>query len=309
MEIGAQASERSSRKIRVLAITMQRNEDHCLEPWIRHHGYIFGFENICVLDHASTSPRTIYILSKYRNAGVKVVELPSDKDLFVKKGDTIYKYFSNILRENYYDFFFPIDCDELLFLEKDDGSLTADRYFIYNYLEILRGFRGRLFIRTNYLRAIGYSGYFWREPYQKVFFFSDGCKGLDHGFHIGIAENEEEAIDTRFVYAHFHFKPYETTRRLALEKLRAFVDVEDMEALRSFEGPGHHLKTYLFLNEREYYDIFSFSSAIYRKDINDHLVRIGIDPAFCDYVFGEDGVEKIIKLGAMDIPPDFYPAG
>ena len=41
--------------MRVACVTMQKNEDLCLEPWILYHGYLFGFENIFILDHNSTT--------------------------------------------------------------------------------------------------------------------------------------------------------------------------------------------------------------------------------------------------------------
>jgi glycosyltransferase involved in cell wall biosynthesis len=276
--------------MRIFAITMQRNEDHCLEPWIRHHGYIFGFENICVLDHASSSPRTLAIISKYSALGVRIIRLPPDTK-FDDKGTIVFEQFKHMQADRQADFIFPIDCDELLFLKRDTGSLTASREDVYAYIAQFQGFKGRLFIRENYLRILGHPGYFWPQPYAKVFFDTDACLGLDHGFHIGHPKDENQSIDTSFIYAHFHFKPYETNRQLSLEKLSPYVDVNNLNALSAYDGPGFHLKSHILSTKSEYEDMFIINSdSILCKDIDNHLLKIGIDPNFSDIV--NDNVDQ-----------------
>ncbi len=268
--------------MRIFAITMQRNEDHCLEPWIRHHGYLFGFENICVLDHASSSPHTRAILSKYSALGIRIIALPSNAK-FDDKGLIVFEQFKRLQAERLADFIFPIDCDELLFLKRENGSLTASREEIYDYITQFQGFKGRLFIRENYLRILGHPGYFWPQPYAKIFFDTDACLGLDHGFHFGHPKDENQSIDTKFIYAHFHFKPYETNKKLSIDKLRPYVDTNDINALRAHEGPGFHLKHHLLATKDEYYSGFCLNEfSIFCPDIDNHLTMIGIDPSFSD---------------------------
>lgn len=283
--------------MRIFAITMQRNEDHCLEPWIRHHGYIFGFENICILDHNSSSLRTRAILSKYSDLGIRVIELPSDAK-FDDKGHIVFEQFQHMQSERTANFIFPIDCDELIFLKNEDGSLTANREKIYDYISQFHGFNGRLFIRENYLRILGHSGYFWPQSYAKVFFDADACLGFDHGFHIGHPKDENQSIDTRFVYAHFHFKPYEINKKLSLDKLRPYVNINDIDALRAHDGPGFHLKSHVLATKEEYEASFLLNnSAIFCSGINNHLSLIGIDPEFCDFEMPdiEPFVSDVIK--------------
>lgn len=269
--------------MRIFAITMQRNEDHCLEPWIRHHGYLFGFENICVLDHASSSPRTRAILSKYSALGIRIIQLPSDAK-FDDKGHIVFEQFKRMQSERQANFIFPIDCDELLFLKQENGSLTASREEIYAYISQFQGFNGRLFIRENYLRILGHPGYFWPQLYEKVFFDTEACLGFDHGFHIGRPKDENQSIDTRFIYAHFHFKPYEINKKLSIDKLRPYVDVNDINALKSHDGPGFHLKSHVISTKEEYEAGFCLNdSSVFCKDINNHLLMIGIDPRFSDF--------------------------
>lgn len=286
--------------MRIVAVTMQKNEDHCLEPWIRHHGYIFGFENIVVIDHASDSPYCIDILKKYRRSGVKVVALSSDAK-FDNKGDYVFSEFSRLAKRNDVDFFFPIDCDELLFLKDKTCGVTASREKIEQYLKGFVGFNGRLYIKENYLRILGHPEYYWVQPYQKVFFFASACRGLDHGFHIGRSVDNDLTRDTEFIYAHFHFKPYEVNRKLSIDKLRDYVDVNDSDALKNFDGPGFHLKSHLLATKEEYRAGFVVDDAAKNvSEIDKHLNLIGIDPAFCDndipVAHGECSADKFIEI-------------
>jgi hypothetical protein len=49
--------------MRVACVVMQRNETDCLEPWLRYHGYLFGYKNLFVIDHGSELPAVRQILA------------------------------------------------------------------------------------------------------------------------------------------------------------------------------------------------------------------------------------------------------
>ena len=51
-------------------IMMQRNEDDLLAPWLAYHGYLFGFENLYVIDHELTSSVTLDVIRRFKAAGV-----------------------------------------------------------------------------------------------------------------------------------------------------------------------------------------------------------------------------------------------
>lgn len=268
--------------MRIAAITMQRNEDHCLEPWIRHHGYLFGFENLVVIDHGSDSVLCRDVLNRYRNFGLNVVDLPLSAR-FDDKGIFVYNEYARINTDCRFDFFFPIDCDEMLFLKGEDGRVVTSRDAIFDYINQFRNYGGRLFIKENYLRILGHPGYYWPQPYQKVFFASGACLGLDHGFHFGKALNNAESLDTNLIYAHFHFKPYDVNRKLSIEKLSDYVDVNDLDAFKSYDGPGFHLKSHVLATRGEYESLFVLNDAARGvPEIDNHLGLIGIDPEFCD---------------------------
>ena len=56
---------------RVTCITMHRNEDVLLEPWLGYHGYPFGFENIFRFEHRSVHPKLLATLDCYEQLGAR----------------------------------------------------------------------------------------------------------------------------------------------------------------------------------------------------------------------------------------------
>ena len=54
---------------RVACVMMQKDEVHLLEPWLAYHGYLFGFENLYVLDNGSTRPDVLLTRSEERRVG------------------------------------------------------------------------------------------------------------------------------------------------------------------------------------------------------------------------------------------------
>lgn len=266
--------------MRVAVVNMQRNEDHCLDPWIRYHGYLFGYENLFILDHASDSPRTLGTLSWFEAGGVSVVRLPKEAN-YRDKGQFVANEVHRIEALADFDFVFPVDCDEFLFLNDPSRGPLCERSAIFAYLEQFRGFPGLLEIKENFLHVLGHPGYFWSQPYQKVFFTGGNCLTLDHGSHVGTARSSDESRTTRLAYAHFHFKPYRIDRELSREKLRPWVDVDDEGAVRAFDGPGAHLKHHLLCTEQEYYAGFRLNdAAIYFDDMVRLFRLLGIDPNF-----------------------------
>lgn len=269
--------------MRIACVNMQKNEAHCLEPWVQYHGHLFGFENLFIIDHCSDAPKTVEALKRFEANGVSVVRLPKEAN-YQDKGLFVATEIQRIEKLTHFDFVFPIDCDEFLFLRTSENTVTCERTAILRYLERFRGFKGILKIKENLLHILGQPGYFWSQPYQKVFFASGECVSLDHGSHIGEARSGDASEMTDLAYAHFHFKPYRIDQELSREKLRPWVDVNDLEAVRSFEGPGSHLKGHLLASEEEYYSGFRVDqNAIYFDELVKLFNLLGIDPNFSAY--------------------------
>ena len=279
--------------MRIACVMMQRNEDICLEPWVRYHGYLFGFENIFIIDHGSDSRKTVSLLSQFEDAGMSITRLPADAD-YKDKGRYIAEEINRVDALESFDFVFPIDCDEFLFLKREDGTPSCSRTEIHKYLEEFQGFPGVLEIKENFLHILGHAGSFWPQPYQKVFFAGGNCALLDHGSHSGVSKASSKQQVTRLAYAHFHFKPYAIDQEMARMKLAPWVDINDLDALRNFQGPGRHLIGHLLKTEEEYNSGFRVDkNSVYFDDIVSTFVKIGVNGNSLFFSKAEPSVEDI----------------
>lgn len=260
---------------------MQRNEVNALEPWILYHASLFGIKNLCVIDHGSTHPKVVNTLDWYEAEGVRVIRLPPNTD-YRAKGDLVTAQLREMEAYNAYDFLFPIDCDEFLALRRGDGSFTCVREEVLDYLQTYLG-RPEVFqIKQNLVNILGQPGLFLPLPYQKVFFSSGHLGIVDHGSHMDVSGRDVSSIETNLIYLHFHHKPWAQQVNAGKEKLRAFVDVNNPEALAAFRGPGWHLLSHINEGEEAYHRIMT-EAIPWLVSVNGLLQlfeKLGVNPLF-----------------------------
>lgn len=260
---------------------MQRNEVNALEPWILYHASLFGMENLCIIDHGSTHPHVLNTLSWYEPEGVRVIRLPPNAD-YRAKGDFVTAQMQEMAARNIYDFLLPIDCDEFFALRRGDGNFTCSHEEVFDCLQPYKG-RSEVFeIKQNLVNILGQPGLFLPLPYQKVFFSADHVGIVDHGSHTDTSGRCAESIETPFVYLHFHHKPWVQQINASKEKLRAFVNVEDPDALAAFHGPGWHLLSHMNEGEEAYLRIMA-EAVPYLVNVDGLLQlfeKLGISPLF-----------------------------
>ena len=231
--------------MKIACIMMQKNEDLLIEPWILHHAYLFGFENIFIYDNGSSSPVAIEVLSRYQQVGVNVIwdkDTPSD---FNRKGWIIGDLIKSLQLSGQYDFYIPLDCDELLALAGDSG-LTVSQNAILSYFSSQIEQTKILRVTRCLLNVPGSIDVFAILGHKKAILPARQFKSLDHGFHEGELTTGKDAVQTDIVYIHLHNKPFASMLQSAKDKLAPFVDVEDVEALRNYSGVGKHLIRYFF---------------------------------------------------------------
>lgn len=239
--------------VKAVCMMMQKNEELLLEPWILHHGYLFGFENLFVFDNGSTSPLTRDVLERYRRLGLNVrwdKDTPNDFDL---KGWIMRDLIREFQAEGRYDYYLPIDCDEFLTLA-GAGGLTMHRQPIHDYLHAQLGVKTLLRINHCLNNVPGRCDLFAVQGHRKSVIPRAGLHMLDHGFHEAELETGKDGILSDLVHIHLHNKPHGYLLQSARDKLAPFVDVDDLAALRDFNGVGNHLKKYFLYSPAEYYD-------------------------------------------------------
>jgi hypothetical protein len=268
--------------MRVACVMMQRNEEDCLEPWLRYHGYLFGYYNLFVLDHGSTSPAVLQTLERFRRLGVHVSALPPDAD-YRFKGEYVGAALRQADATGLYDFLLPLDCDEFVVMRDATGAPACARDELLAYFESLADETAMLEVKENFLNTLGHPSVFFALPYQKVFFTRGGCGTVDHGSHQGTSPRSTEAKPTRLVYVHFHHKPYAKLNALSRDKLLPYVDVDNRNELTAFRGTGWHLVLNLLRTEQEYMSIMVPGGlSIDFPEIVTLFNAIGIDPRFCE---------------------------
>lgn len=266
-------------------VVMQRNEVNALEPWIKYHAVLFGLENLYVIDHGSDKPEIIAMLADYEKRGLRVFRLSAKAD-YRLKGEFVSQILKFALSVRPYEFLFPLDCDEFLALQTEDGQHSCEPEAISSYLRSLVGMDVVFEVKENLLNILGAPGKFLNLPYQKVFFTGKNCGVVDHGSHQDVSGQPKPRMPTRFVYLHFHHKPYTQQVAASFEKLRPYMDTEDPAELESFRGTGWHLTGHI-LRGKEHYDEMMYAMSIGPGGVNVKgllpcFEALGIDPLFTE---------------------------
>jgi hypothetical protein len=224
----------------VKLVMMMNDESLLLEPWLRYHGYLFGFANLTVIDNGSSHPRVLALLVQFERVRVTVVRGRNTPRDFEAKGVAVGEIIRQLDQGAPYDYVFPIDCDEFIGLWQD-GRLSCRRDEIFGHLAAVRSVKQCFRVGMYLFNIPDDPGWYWPQDAAKTFFSYRSFVAVDHGFHFGRSRLGTDVFLSNITYFHFHFKPYDDFLAGAKNKLRPFVDPEDRAALASYTGPGSHL--------------------------------------------------------------------
>ncbi len=240
---------------RVRCITMQKDEGLLLDAWLRYYGYLFGFENIEVLDNGSRDQLTRSILEQFEAAGVVVHRQYDTIEHFEAKGGIVAGIIEGWDDAGEYDFAVPCDVDEFLVLFTDEG-LSCARRGIDDAMDALVGVDQALWMDISLFNVPSQPGWFHPEVFPKGFLPSRSILSLDSGYHIPQTRHREGTHRTDFTYLHYHNKPYEIVQAHTRRKLGRRVDLHDLAALRRYDGPGAHMTKDLLMSRQQYLQQF-----------------------------------------------------
>lgn len=289
-----------NKTLRCACLLMQRNESELLEPWIKYHGALFGYENLFIFDNGSDNPKVKRILEHYITIGVHVDnQFPRPED-YLDKGKILTDCAQRINETGGYDFFFPLDCDEFLAFHTEDGKVSCNFDKIKDYLTYLPKSDTTYHVIRNYLNIIGSPDYFQEHPGNKVFFSNQLIVPLDHDLHL--TSSSAETAPCEIVYIHCHARPFDTMLVRSRDKLRPWVDVDDPKALVTFEadkGIGWNLVKYLRMSEKQYLDTFNKTGATHIPELTEILKNLG---CFTDFLTGSHTGNTDIRMDKLSIP-------
>jgi hypothetical protein len=231
---------------------MQRDEGDLLDAWVRHHVSLFGPKCVFVFDNGSQEGRTKLALQNARDAGVSIIAADGPND-FERKGLILTEF----ITRSEFDWFFPLDCDELLGVDAG-GDFRTDRRLIEQELRKAddTGLKIARVERQLLNRPHTTKGY-WSQT-RKVAIKPTASVQLDLGFHLYHFGEKADIVPsetiyvTKLAYLHFHHRPLPILVQRARLKLKDRVPDYRLDTLKAYKGAGSHLAPYFSLTEEQY---------------------------------------------------------
>lgn len=237
---------------RIACLMMQKDETLLLRPWLLHHGYLFGYENLFVYDNGSTSPEVCETLAQFKKLGVNVDSSRTTPQDFADKGNIITAKIQEFKQAQRYDVALPLDCDEFAAVAIPGGYSCARNDILH---EMQRINWHSLICRTSHcLYSLpGQFDVFQQAGHEKCAMAVRVFDGIDHGFHQAKLPEGGHYHATSLIYLHLHYRPFAAFMAGARAKLSPWTDPYDLDGLKSYQHVGQHLVRYLFMDEAAYY--------------------------------------------------------
>lgn len=231
-------------KVKVAAVTMQKNETILLRTWVRYYSYLFGARNLYILDNGSTVVESLEILKEAEKQGVNVCWSFSSPEDFVNKGKVVSGVFDTLLST--YDIALPLDADEVLILEESKPRIPTPDEMSKHLSSLLYKQSQYLRISTQYDNVSGTSKVASAHT-KKCIVKRGGAVELDGGFHMydWAKKSDRTTLEVSgLALIHFHNRPYTEMIVSSKEKLKSYIDDFSSESLVKFSSVGKHLIKY-----------------------------------------------------------------
>lgn len=236
---GGRALSTNNAKPQVKLFLFHQDEEDLLFDWLQYHSFMFGIQNIHVVDHRSEGEGVCKTLALYATCGATVTEYNGE---FKFKN----RILTNLMRMTKGDFLLPLDADEfVVYTEKDvntttlcptamqqafarlpqDGRKYKYRQYTVKYSNDTcsqdHASGSRRLVHQGYLANHGYS-----QEMVKTFFPVKGFEETDQGNHRGRVSRDRHVFSndlgdfyhfTDITLLHFALTSY---RALAAKVLR-----------------------------------------------------------------------------------------
>ena len=216
-----------------------KNENDFIEIFIRYHLNIV--DKITVIDNGSTDG-TWEILQQLATQTNKL-NIQQHLESFRHKARILTQY----MKMSESQLLIPLDTDEVLAYEDDNGTVLTEIDMIRNHLiDLSKLSEGRLKIKRVYEFIPNGNNYFGINPHKKFIFLHSDFDNVDTGSHRGRTINENSPIRrTHLVYLHFHFRGFDAWLKSTQQKLQARLGDKwnNIEALLQYKKPrpSHHI--------------------------------------------------------------------
>lgn len=236
--------------------TMVKDECDIVKDWILYHGYLFGFENIYIIDNYSTDG-TYEIINEFKD----YINIFREDD-YKKKGIYMTLYIKTYSHLN--ELSFPIDIDEfIVFYNRIENCINTNKQIINNYLSKLPQIK---LYKMNYIisnptdehgfeRATIESKYGLYSDYgilAKSFINMSLYNGdVDHGNHIPV----DNYFLSDLCLIHFHDRNLEQIKKKIYNNcvgLGHKIDLSYLKKLEKEVAGYHHVNGMILILENNY---------------------------------------------------------
>ncbi len=255
---------------------MQKDEADLLDAWFKYYGYMFGFGNLEVIDNGSTDPAVLETLAKYELVGSKINRQYPTKQDFLHKGDIAKAIIDSWDSRFDYDLALPVDCDEFLVYFKDN-EIRCDRDGLHASLDTLVRTRSSGLIQNSLMNVPDKSGWFYMYGVPKALLAAGTVDYLDNGFHYPRVKSGSALLPTNLMYVHLHNRSFEKLLEFSRRKLENYIDVTDLDTVRSYTGISHHLAKYFLMTQEEYARQYADAPTLFLPEIADLFNALGVD--------------------------------
>ena len=248
----------------IKVFTMVKDEVDVIRSWIEYYGFLFGMENLHVVDNRS-GDGTWEILQSYQD---RLGGIYRNAD-YKAKGVLMEHLFRTHGKAN--DWIFPVDVDEFVVFH-DTGSTTVScdpesiRSEILGWSAVIDRHPKHI-LRMNYISAVPWApeghahpGEFRGGVYQdygkmaKVFFRYQNCpRSIDHGNHFPGYKNY---FLSKLCLVHFSTRNPEQFHKKVKNNVQGLGYTWDLEFLRRLPPRGngfHHVQTAICMMQGRYH--------------------------------------------------------
>jgi len=253
--------------------TIVKDEIDVVREWVMYHGYIFGFQNLYIIDNMSIDGTYEKLLELQQSHGCNV----SQKPHYSMKGEYMTQYICDFCKEKDTNgkyvtpIAYPIDIDEFVTIyDNETHTISCDKDKILAYFkEIILPLIERnehIFFKANYVfskimsdapnGSLGYNSavrecshgkYSDYGNLAKTFFSSKHVIEcgihIDHGNHFN--SDMGRYYFTKLVLVHYHARSYEQMCKKIYNNVAGFdYPVNDAALLQGYVSRpgGHHVK-------------------------------------------------------------------
>jgi len=225
---------------------MTRNEIELIEDWLKYHGFLFGFENIYILD-GSDDQRVFDIYKKYKPFGLHVKisstglnGLAEELNLLMHEKKGLNNFLIKLDTDEFLSYSLPVTLGD----EITQVNLFHNKFLsVSNFSEFFEALpiTGQRYQASFMTWSIPKNSHVDNPaaelieftPIQpinfKVFFHSESFLSVDLGAHVGESTNNEGFIYTGLSVIHFHSTSLDDSIRRARQVLisHGYIDVLD----------------------------------------------------------------------------------